>query len=195
MNRRRALAVTGGGLATLAGLAAGGLASTGWVADQEVPSPKGPARGRSDAGVSTRSVEDDGDVEYLAEADEVRYVTGYSGTDREPVYATRSFVEWARSRCTLAAATAAADRVKREIDAERVRGGGTSAVEGRDAAAVVTTWATLGRGGDLLQKQEVGFEALLRATPRSVAVTYVLEGRSHGATVPVYAAFEVRRNL
>jgi|GEM_PF-6628321 len=178
-------------------------ASDGTETDQANQS-RGPVRATNDADVTTRVVEDDEAVEYLAESNQVRYVAAWRrvtdatpGDDdppeREPVYERSSWERWSRIQCVSAASDAAVDHVRSELDVGSVSGAVSSAVEGEDLAAVVTTSTTLDRAGDVVSAADVDFETLRETAPRRVRATYVLGDTERTMTVPIYVRHVVVR--
>lgn len=173
-------------------------AGAGASPTDDVPASRGPERGQADP-IDARQVETDDEVTYLPGEDAVRYVAawrhdGESGEPtREPVYETAPFEEWAATRCASAAASAAADHAAEALDTDEV-GGGISASPPTDGVAAVVSVATvIDREGEVVRGTDVEFEALLAATPRTVAATYVLDEREREREVPVFARHEVLR--
>ncbi|KAB1187365.1 MULTISPECIES: hypothetical protein [Haloferax] len=166
-----------------------------------LPDGKGPVRGESDAEVTVREVEDRENIAYIPENDTIRYVSAWRHTnheaveagekpEREAVYDTLPFTEWAARRCTFAAARAAADHVRTELDVadpRSISGGVSSRVEGERSAAVVESVETYDWDGNLVHETGVAFETLVAATPRTVHATYVFGERETQLDVPVYA--------
>lgn len=200
MNRRHLLA------ATVLPLTAGCLLGNfGRDDTPSVPESRGPVRGRSEP-IETRTVESGDEVEYVDGEDAVRYVAARRHTngeeiedgeppEREPVYETVPFEEWAETQGRSAAARAAAEHANAALDTDEVGGGITSTVESEDVAAYVSVGAVLDRSGDVVHRPEVAFEALVAATPRTVHATYVLEGHEYDVDAPVYARYEVLHQL
>lgn len=211
MKRRPLLAAAWTAAATVAGCLgsvgdpAGAPATDGGTGTRDGPEPRGPARGGSDADLSVRKVEDDDEVTYLEDEGAVEYVAawrhanhdavenGSEAPTREPVHETTPFDEWAETQCHSAAARAAAEHANDELDTDAVGGGISAAVEGHDLAAVVSVSTVLDREGDVVSETDVDFEALVAATPATVTATYVLDGREHEQSVPVYARYRVLR--
>ncbi|KAB1198016.1 MULTISPECIES: hypothetical protein [Haloferax] len=209
MNRRNVLAAAGTALpAVLGGCLADGSTSA-QAADSSgdsddtpsLPEGKGPVRGQSDADVTAREVEDRDHITYVPENDTIQYVAAWRHTNheeveagekpkREAVYDTISFDEWAERRCVFAAARAAADHVRSELDVAESRsisGGVSSRVEGEESAAVVESVEAYDRDGNLVHETGVEFEALVAATPKTVTATYVFGDRETRLDVPIYA--------
>lgn len=185
-----------------------------------VPSSRGPVRGESDADLAVREVEDDGDVEYLPDEGAIRYVAGHRYVDppdermddeppeeddeppeKEPVYETTPAEQLAETKCLHAAAGAAAEHANDRLDAD---GGGldtdafgvgtTRDGEGHDRGAAISITTVLDRDGGVVSEPPVAFEALVQATPRTVAATYELgEGFEYTLDAPVYARYSVVR--
>jgi hypothetical protein len=177
-----------------------------------MPEARGPVRGESDAEVEIREVEDDENVEYVAD-DAVRYVAAWrhvdqaektertdeedreepNGTEedgppeREPVFETTPFERWGETQCLSAAARAAAERANDELGTDEVGGGITATTEGEDRAAFVSVETVLGRDGEVVRESDVEFEELVAATPATVEATYVLGDREYELAAPVYA--------
>lgn len=213
MERRPLLAAAWTTAATVAGcpgsagdptaeVAAHGEPATDGGEAGDVPEPRGPVRGEHDP-IDVRAVERDDEVEYLPETEAVRYVAawrhanhdevanGSAPPTREPVYETTSFEDWAATRCSSAAASAAADHANDALDTDAVGGGIASAVPDHALAAVLVVGTTLDREGNVVGESDVAFEALVDATPRTVTATYVLADREHERAVPVFARYEV----
>lgn len=169
------------------------------------PRSRGPTRGRSDAITDVREVEDDDDVEYLPETEEVRYVSAYrqvkphdelepgEEVERSSSYATTPENRWGTTKCVEAAARRAAERVSEVLDTEDVAWAVTSRVDGHDRAALVDVTTLLGRDGTVASTPDVDFDALVEATPRTVSARYELEGLTCEMDVPVYASHTVVR--
>ena len=183
-----------------------------------MPEARGPVRGESDAEVEIREVEDDENVEYVAD-DAVRYVAAWrhvdqaektertdeenreepNGTEedgppeREPVFETTPFERWGETQCLSAAARAAAERANDELGTDEVGGGITATTEGEDRAAFVSVETVLDRDGEVVRESDVEFEELVAATPATVEATYVLGDREYELAAPVYAEYTVLR--
>lgn len=168
------------------------------------PDPEGPVRAENDA-TSTRTVEDDENVE-LSESGEVRYVAAWRHTngeavrngeeppEREPVYETTDWERWAPIHARHAGATRAAAHAADELglgDRDGISAGTSSDIVEDGTAAVVEISTTLDREGEVVSEPPVGFEELVAATPRTVAVTYVLEDREYETHVPIYVRYSV----
>ncbi|MDQ2054412.1 hypothetical protein [Halobellus sp. H-GB7] len=182
------------------------LATSSADTTDEEPPPimegQGPARGESDVELEVEEVEDDEEVTYVEDEHAVRYVAAWRHTnhdevdegeppEREPVYETTPFEQWAKTQCTSAAARTAAEHVNEQLDTDEVGGGITSAVEGKDLVAVVSVQTILDRDGDPVSETAVTFDALVAATPANVRVTYRLDAEEYQMTVPVYAQYRV----
>jgi len=168
--------------------------------ESTTPESRGPTRGESDVALETRVVESDENVEYLADEHAVRYVARWRNatrTDgeptREPEYETTPFEDWAEIQCVDAAARAAADHATDELDAGGVGAGISNAVDGEDLAAVISVETLLDRDGEVVREPSVEFDALVAATPASVAATYVIADQEYGMDAPVYARHSVLR--
>jgi hypothetical protein len=215
MNRRGVLVTAGGVLAiSLSGCLADGAArpvqrtdSSGESADTKdfLPEGKGPVRGESDAEVTAREVEDREYITYIPKNDTIQYVAAWRHTnheeveagekpEREAVYDTIQFEEWAARRCVFAAARAAAEHVRSELDIAEpaaITGGVSSAVDGEAPTAVVESTETYDREGNLVHETGVEFETLVTTTPRTVEATYVFGDRETKQDVPIYARHTV----
>lgn len=165
---------------------------------------QGPTRGERDVTLETDVVEDDDAVEYVPAENAVRYVARRRHTngeeirdgeppEREPVYETRPFDEWARTQCLTAAAGASADHVEAELGADGVGGGITSGVDGKEVAAFVSISTTLDRDGEALSQPSIAFDELVAATPSTVHVTYRLADQAYQTDAAVYAVHRVAR--
>lgn len=163
---------------------------------------EGPTRGESSAELEAVEVEDDEEVTYVEDEHAVRYVAAWQYTnrdevdegeppEREPVYETTPFEQWAKTQCTSAAARTAAEHVNEQLDTDEVGGGITSAVDGQDLVAVVSVQTILDRDGDPVSETSVTFDALVAATPANVRVTYRLDSQEYQLTVLVYAQYRV----
>jgi len=166
MRRRRLLSAAGAGLSLLGGCLSPGSRTapssdpSGGRAESapSITDSRGPARGESTATVETESVETDEDVTYIESENAVRYVAGWrrenftqtggeDPSEREPIYETKPFDEWAQRQCLKAAGRAAADHVNSELDTDSVSSRLQNGVEGSDVAAVVTVETILDRMG------------------------------------------------
>jgi hypothetical protein len=154
-----------------------------------------PTAGAGEPITVERTVTDDG-LSYLNETDEVRYVAAYRHTnhdevangskpEREPVYETTPFDEWARTECASVAAKAVhetlEERLGRSLDGVSP---GVAAHADRLVVAVAHT-VTRDRDGDVEHRPNVGFDRLVSVTPASVDATVTFEGHRHSGTVPV----------
>lgn len=213
IDRRSYLAATGAVVAGWTIVPAAGAEET----DEEPPDEDLPVeepteyttgyvRGEADADVHVERVEDDEHVSYLEESDEVEYVGAWRRTEdgdeieQEPVYETTPWERWRETRSLSTAASAAADHVADELAVDDVGGGLTSRVDGRDRAAMVTVYdadafeaddpapedgTDTGDGSDA--EEQLSLDRVADATPATVDVTYVLDGHTHEAEVPIYA--------
>lgn len=187
--------------------------------DSGRPRSRGPVRGRSDADIEVHEVEDDERVEYLEDADEVRYVSGWTHStpwdqlgpdehpEREPTYATTPAERWGKTRCLEAAARAAEAHAGSVLGTDEVTwwigivDDGTVAdddpatVTDDDRAAGVEVGTVLSRSGEIASDVAVDFEALVAATPRTVSASYELDERFEcHHRVPVYARHAVMQH-
>lgn len=208
MNRRTVLATIGVALPTVAlsgclGTRPDEVASGEFVAgaisdgdSQPKPESHGPVRGGSEP-ITAQFVEDDEHVTYVPSEDSVRFVAAWRHTnheevedgakpEREPVYDTTPYEQWAQTECHFVAARAAADHVRNEFGTDDISGGVTSTIEGEDLAAVVSISSVLDRDGAVRDEPEIDFEQLVSATPKNVHSTYVLGEKESELTVPVY---------
>lgn len=215
---RRDLLAAAGLLATTAGCLAGGRRVGGSGAETTTTDPTAteadpipglepnePVPGRGDP-IELRAVEDDEDVEYLPGEEAVRYVAAWrSGDpgnrsegdppDREPVYETVPVERWARIQATSAAGSTAAERTGSRLGVDALGGGVTSRVEGRNSTPVVSSTTTKNRDGEVIDESPVSFSALVRATPASATVTYVVADRRFDHEMPVYAVHEIIQQM
>lgn len=200
MNRRALLSALALPLASGCLLADFGSDAPGNDDAQPVSESRGPVRGEDDP-IETRAVEDE-EVEYRPDEDAVRYVARRRHTnheevedgeppEREPVYETVPWEEWAATQCRSAAGSAAAEHANAALGTDDVGGGITAGIEGRDVAAFVSIQTVLDWDGDVVHEPDVGFEALVGATPRTVHATYVLDGQEYVLDAPVYAEYSV----
>lgn len=172
------------------------------------PEGRGPDRGRSDVSLDVHEVEDDGEVEYLADEHEVRYVAAHRYPSREeaeearergetvqpePRYDTTPADRWGKQRCRSAAAGAAAEHVREELDDENVHGGVTSGLTEDNEGVTVNTRTTLDRECNVTYDSEVEYEELVAATPRTVTASYELGEFEHEMDVPVFARHTVEK--
>ncbi|WP_135828702.1 hypothetical protein [Halorussus halobius] len=206
--RRRLLAAAGSVAASLAGC----LGAFPEDPSADPPSTDAPEptdrRTRTTTEASTRSTTDASDypatvnatatverdeVEYVPENDTVRYVAAYRSTDsgddsppeREPVYETVPFDEWAETEC----ASVAADRVN-EVMADRLDGetdgvsAGVTKADGEMAVLVVHQTMS-DREGDLVSEPTVSYERVKRVAPERVGVTVEFSGQTRSCVVSV----------
>lgn len=151
-------------------------------------------RGEASPVTVETTVDRDG-IEYLEDGDAVRYVAAYrapenfTATDgpptRTPVYETVAFEEWAEVECASAGSTRVVEAVRSRVDGGSAISGG---VTSRDNTTVILVihQTLLDVEGNVLSEPDVGFDRLVAAAPRSVAVELRLEEREHACTVPVY---------
>ena len=169
------------------------------------PDGSGPTRGEADP-ITTEAVEASENVEYVQAEHAVRYVAAWRHTnqeavadgaepEREPVYETIPFEQWARTECVSAAATAAAGHAGDALGTDAVGSGITSTVEGRELAAVVSVETVLDRDGNRVHEAPVAFDALVAATPATVDVTYRFGEQAAQRSVPVYARHAVLQQM
>lgn len=169
------------------------------------PDGAGPTRGEADP-ITTEAVETGENVEYVDAEHAVRYVAAWRHTnqeavaegaepEREPVYETVPFEQWARTECVSAAATAAAGHAGETLGTDAVGSGITSTVEGRELAAVVSVETVLDRDGNPVGEAPVAFDALVGATPATVDVTYRFDDQAAQRSVPVYARHTVLQQM
>lgn len=151
---------------------------------------KGPVRGEG-APITVRTAEDDENVEYLDADDAVRFVKAWRSGD-EPVYETQSFDEWGETRALRAAAQAAAEHVRDELDTDGITSTVSTTVGRRDRVPVVSIVTTLG-ADDEVQRPDITFDTLVATTPSAVTAIYALADREYELETPVYARHEVRR--
>lgn len=163
---------------------------------------RGPVRAENDAVPSVRSVEDDETLE-LTENGTVRFVAAWRHTnheerqegeppEREPVYETSEWENWAEIQAVTAAQAKASGYAADELDVDDVGGAVSSSIsDGEGVDAVVSTTTTLDREGDVVGEPSVAFDDLVTATPHAVEVTYVMEERTYETTVPVYVEHTV----
>ncbi|MFC7077472.1 hypothetical protein [Haloarcula halophila] len=163
---------------------------------------RGPTRGESDAEVTTEVVETDENVEYVESEHAVRYVAAWKHTnheevkegakpEREPVYETVPFEQWARTEAFTAAARAAAEHANGALGTDEVGSGITSSVDGTDLAPFVSVETVLDREGEIVSETSVTFDRLVAVTPATVGVTYRLDDQSVQSEAPIYARYSV----
>jgi len=155
------------------------------------PTPKGPIRGESQVDLSVTRSESDDSTEYLEETGQVRYVARRegSGSSREQIYETMSFIDWAQTRCAVITADAAKTHVMEKLNTDNITAGITSMDNSHVAFLEITIG--LDREGEIVHTPSISFEELAEATPSSVESTYVLESRTYERTVPVYTQLTV----
>jgi len=173
-----------------------------------VPESRGPERGQSDIELDVHDVEDNDDVEYLPEEHEVRYVAAHRYPSKEeaeakrergetlepePQYDTTPADRWGKQRCRSAAATAAAEHVQEELDAEGISGGVTSGLTDDNEGVTVNTRTTLDRKCDVVYDTDVEYEELVAVTPRTVSASYEMDGFDYEMDVPVFARHMVEQ--
>jgi PGF-CTERM protein len=143
----------------------------------ESPNEEGEyVRGKDDVYLTAHVVEDDEDVEYLPEDDEVKFATVMSG-DEPAHFETRPWEEWAEMKCIVPAAETAVEYVRREHGVEVTVGDGS--VEEYDYALFLE-----------FPDEEFTIEKIAPLTPVSVTVTYVLAGRTYETNIPVFARIQ-----
>lgn len=173
-----------------------------------VPESRGPDRGQSDVELDVHDVEDDEDVEYLPEENEVRYVAAHHYPPREqaeeareqgktpepePRYDTTPADRWGKQRCRSAAAIAAAEHVQEELDAENISGGVTSGLTDDNEGVTVNTRTSLDRECNVVYDTDVEYEELVATTPRTVSASYEMDGFEYELDVPVFARHMVEQ--
>ena len=141
-------------------------------------------------------------VEYLKAEDAVRYVSGRlvppddpSG-EREPVWKTVPFEQWAATECGRAARERAMKLVRERLDGDAACvSAETGADDGEFPSRTVTVVrrTTLDRDGRIRFAPNATFEVVRAASPSAVSVTVELGGREHAETVPVYVAEQTVR--
>lgn len=132
-------------------------------------------QGEAAVELSVREREDDENISYIEEDDEVEFPAAMSG-DEVAIYETSSWDTFASRRCISAASETGREYVDGQFDVFIGGGGVTSTVEGEELAASVH--ATEG---------ELSLDELVAETPASVAATYELEDNSYEMDVPIYA--------
>lgn len=159
--------------------------------DEEMPTEteSEAVRGESDATVEKSTEEDDEHVEYLGD-DEVQFVEAWRASEepnenddeppeREPVYTTTDWESWGKMQTRSAGSRAAAEHVEAELtEIEHVSSAISSQVSDEDTAAVVSV--------TLSEEDAYTLDEIAAVTPRSVDVTYTLDGKSFEYEVPIY---------
>ncbi len=189
--RRRAFLAATGTLATtvLSGVSVADSRDAELRGEEPTESESETVRGESDVSLEKSTEEDDEHVEYLGDG-EVQYVKAWQASsepngdddeppEREPVYTTTDWESWGRMRTRSAGSRAAADHVESELtEIEYVGSAISSRVSGEDTAAVVSVMPA--------DEDAYTLEEVAAVTPRSVDVTYTLDGRSFESEVPIY---------
>jgi hypothetical protein len=159
------------------------------------PNTSEPVRGGAEPITVDRTVTDD-DLEYLEDEHAVRYVAGWRHTnrteiergappEREPVYETTPFEDWARTECASVGADAVATRIEGSVEGDPRVGVGITR-ENEETAVIVNQTTTLNRDGEVVSEPSVPFERIVAATPRAVDATVRLAGQESSRTVPVW---------
>ncbi|SFK86800.1 hypothetical protein SAMN04487950_1529 [Halogranum rubrum] len=147
--------------------------------------------------VSTNETVTDENVEYLPETDEVRYVAAWRHTnheeveegekpEREPVYETVPFEEWADVESANIAAKHVRDVVGETLPTEALSFG----VTGENGRLVVLGYLEYlcDRRGTVISQpsEEVTLDAVADAAPATVDVSFTFEEAEATRSVPVY---------
>lgn len=198
-SRRSLLHAVGiGSLGLLTGCA-GRFTSLAAVDDAEsrgcdVPEDVEPIRGQSDP-VAVEETVTDGDLTYLPDEDAVQYVTGQRVTnadavekgappEREPVYETVPFDEWA----AVESAGVAAGHVSefaRDVFGRDVRLR-ASAVSRADGKVVTLDFVSTCYADGETRAPSLTLDGVADLTPSAVTVSVSLDGRTSEQTVPVF---------
>ena len=150
-----------------------------------------PMQDYSDTISVTKTIERE-EIEYLPENDSVRYVARSRGVnrdedaslERESVYETIPFEEWAETECAHVGAKAVSSAMKRRLGTADGLVAGVTHENGRRIISL-DHQTMLDRDGDVVTKPSVTYERVKRAAPTRVRATISLAGRKHTAMVPV----------
>ncbi len=135
-------------------------------------------------------------VEYLESEDAIRYVAAWRHTnqdeiengsepEREPVYETVPFAEWAETECPSAGLTRMNGVLSSRLD-EPVEGVSVGITTENGTVVIVVEHATLyDRSGARISTPSVSFDRLASATPERVSITLTIENRTTSCTAPV----------
>ena len=178
MKRRTYLATVGAGIASIAGCTA--LADATRL---DLAADSSRIRGKGDPVTTSRTIDQDG-IKYVAETDQVRYVSLY-GTDGPTKYRTEPFERWARTRCVSEASTAVLPAIEDRLG--KPPEGVGKGVRGLLFGLVIEVdhILTLAEDGSIERKPNVRFDELIAIAPPSVKSTVRLSGREHTRDVPV----------
>lgn len=154
-------------------------------------------RGGAEPITADRTVADD-ELEYLEDEHAVKYVAAWRHTnrteieqgeppEREPVYETTPFEDWATTECASVGADAVAQRIEERIDGDPAASVGITRENGEMAVSVQQT-TVRDRDGEVVSEPSVPFERIVEVTPRAVEATVRLAEQEHTATVSVWVS-------
>lgn len=168
------------------------------------PDTSEPVRGGAESITVDRTVTDD-DQEYLEDEHAVEYVAACRHTnqteiergeppEREPVYETTPFEDWATTECASAGADAVGSRIRARIEADPGLGVGITTRD-EDLAISVSQTTLLDRDGEVVSEPSVPFERIVAVTPRTVDATVRLAGQEYSKAVSVWVEKQTARNM
>jgi hypothetical protein len=177
--------------------AAGGDDTDGETGTADGRDTSDPVRGGAEPITADRTVADD-ELEYLEDEHAVKYVAAWRHTnrteieqgeppEREPVYETTPFEDWATTECASVGADAVAQRIEERIDGDPAASVGITRENGEMAVSVQQT-TVRDRDGEVVSEPSVPFERIVEVTPRAVEATVRLAEQEHTATVSVWVS-------
>ncbi|SEO03267.1 hypothetical protein SAMN05216388_1007102 [Halorientalis persicus] len=177
--------------------AAGGDDTDGETGTADGRDTSDPVRGGAEPITADRTVADD-ELEYLEDEHAVKYVAAWRHTnrteieqgeppEREPVYETTPFEDWATTECASVGADAVAQRIEERIDGDPAASVGITRENGEMAVSVQQT-TVRDRDGEVVSEPSVPFERIVEVTPRAVEATVRLADQEHTATVSVWVS-------
>jgi hypothetical protein len=177
--------------------AAGGDDTDGETGTADGRDTSDPVRGGAEPITADRTVTDD-ELEYLEDEHAVKYVAAWRHTnrteieqgeppEREPVYETTPFEDWATTECASVGADAVAQRIEERIDGDPAASVGITRENGEMAVSVQQT-TVRDRDGEVVSEPSVPFERIVEVTPRAVEATVRLADQEHTATVSVWVS-------
>ena len=136
------------------------------------------------------------EIEYVEENDTVRYVAAYGNPDetegedgsapeREPIYETIPFGEWAEVECASVGSDRVWDAMVERLDGETEGISVSITREDGEPAILVGHQTRLNRDGDVISEPNVSYKHVKRVAPESAEVVLTLDGRTRSCVVPV----------
>jgi hypothetical protein len=153
----------------------------------------GSGRGEADDTLAVETTEDSEDVTLVEGGDAVRYVGGWKRAEggdaedehrSEPMYETTTLERWVMMQSADAAARAVVDHVTDTLEIDGLSGG----ISDDPWRVTVEAHGRVDHDGAVVSEPPVEFDALVAATPPTVAVTYQFAGQTYHRDVPVYAS-------